>query len=77
MLALVAGVAIALGALAWVLWPVVRPGPAPAREVALDAAPASPASAMPMQVVCPVCGPRPEPDARVCSTCGRVLRDKD
>jgi hypothetical protein len=24
-------------------------------------------------VVCPTCGPRPEPDARFCSTCGRAL----
>lgn len=71
MLALVAGVAIALGSLAWVLWPVVRPGPAPVR----GAAPTSPASELREQVVCPVCGPRPEPDARVCSTCGRVLAD--
>ena len=25
------------------------------------------------QMVCPSCGPRPEPDARYCSTCGRDL----
>jgi predicted nucleic acid-binding Zn ribbon protein len=25
-------------------------------------------------VACATCGPRPEPDARFCSTCGRVLR---
>jgi hypothetical protein len=24
-------------------------------------------------VVCPTCGPRPEPDARFCSTCGRAI----
>jgi hypothetical protein len=26
-------------------------------------------------VPCPTCGPRPEPDAIFCSTCGRYLRD--
>jgi hypothetical protein len=25
---------------------------------------------------CPTCGPRPEPDAVFCSTCGRYLRDR-
>jgi hypothetical protein len=25
---------------------------------------------------CPACGPRPEPDAVFCSTCGRYLRDR-
>jgi len=25
---------------------------------------------------CPVCGPRPEPDAVFCSNCGRYLRDR-
>ncbi|MGH7616781.1 MAG: double zinc ribbon domain-containing protein [Gemmatimonadaceae bacterium] len=25
---------------------------------------------------CPSCGPRPEPDAVYCSTCGRYLRDR-
>ena len=25
---------------------------------------------------CPTCGPRPEPDATYCSTCGRYLRDR-
>lgn len=25
---------------------------------------------------CPTCGPRPEPDALYCSTCGRYLRDR-
>ena len=25
---------------------------------------------------CGTCGPRPEPDARYCSTCGRYLRDR-
>jgi double zinc ribbon protein len=25
---------------------------------------------------CPTCGPRPEPDAVYCSTCGRYLRDR-
>lgn len=28
------------------------------------------------QVACPVCGPRPEPDAVFCSTCGRYLHDR-
>jgi Double zinc ribbon len=27
-------------------------------------------------VPCPTCGPRPEPDAIFCSTCGRYLRDR-
>ncbi len=27
-------------------------------------------------VPCPECGPRPEPDAVFCSTCGRYLRDR-
>ena len=28
------------------------------------------------RVACPTCGPRPEPDAVYCSTCGRYLRDR-
>jgi hypothetical protein len=28
------------------------------------------------RIACPTCGPRPEPDAAYCSTCGRYLRDR-
>ncbi len=84
---------LAVGCLAYVLYPIVGPalrGAAPPKRAAVpDGAPlrdvtdeeieaairfyrvthapgASPA-------VCPVCGPRPEPDALYCSSCGRAL----
>ena len=38
-----------------------------------EAAREEPASSLPSGVVCTVCGPRPEPDAVFCSTCGRPL----
>lgn len=69
MLPILAGLAVALVALAWVLWPVVRPG------VSGPEARTQPgAASVAVAPVCPVCGPRPEADAVVCSTCGRVLR---
>jgi len=34
---------------------------------------AAPASGQPAPPPCPMCGPRPEPDALFCSTCGQAL----
>ena len=56
MIALVIGYAVALGAAAWVLQPIVR-----------GAGAATPPAD------CPNCGPRPERDARFCSSCGAPL----
>lgn len=88
MTALLAGTVFALGALAYVLWPLIgrRPTPHPRPEVsaaasvedtrdaaAYDLAEAEIRRARSQQRVCPVCGPRPEPGARYCSRCGAVL----
>jgi hypothetical protein len=89
---LIVGTVLALGALAYVLWPLVaadgrgaqRVGPS---QLPSEAAPASPAPAPsaedPIEAeirraraqlrVCPSCGPRPEPGARYCSSCGAAL----
>ena len=62
MTALLVGTLLALGALAYVLAPLFTDAGASARDAAtvyVDA--------------CATCGPRPEPDAIFCSSCGRFL----
>lgn len=89
MTALIVGTVFALGAVAYVLWPLIVGGPKrhPPPEssgatasvedtrdaTADDLAEAEIRRARSQQRVCPVCGPRPEPGARYCSRCGAVL----
>ena len=102
MTALVVGTLLALGALAYVLWPLIAadgrgapPGAQPregdeAAPMARHTAQAeaamqgnTPAEEDPAEAeirraraqtrVCPTCGPRPEPGARYCSSCGAAL----
>jgi len=47
--------------------------PAPSETTADDAVEAEIRRARTQLRVCPVCGPRPEPAARYCSRCGRLL----
>jgi hypothetical protein len=66
-LALVVGTLLALAALGYVLWPLIKA----AEED--DAAEAEIRRARAQLRVCPDCGPRPESAARYCSRCGRAL----
>ena len=85
------GVALALGCLGYVLYPIVvgrgtgraepasgssPAGPGPLRDVTddeIEAAIRSYRTAPATTAICPVCGPRPEPAALYCSSCGRRL----
>ena len=85
--ALLLGVALSVAALAYVFYPLVHPPrrSAPTRRDAgatravtdeeLDAAIRSyrDGNGLGTEPVCPVCGRRPESDARFCSNCGRQL----
>ena len=62
MTALLVGTLLALGALAYVLAPLFTNVAKPADSVGAT-----------YEGVCATCGPRPEPDARYCSSCGRFL----
>jgi len=84
MTALIIGTVFALGALAYVLWPLIagragggakspRPPESSGVGAVDDLAEAEIRRARAQQRVCPVCGPRPEPGARYCSRCGAVL----
>jgi ribosomal protein L40E len=88
MLTLLVGTALALGALAYVLYPVFVSDdagptePSPRREPrAPDEAATPPGDAAEalieryraQVVTCPTCGARPEPAAVFCSSCGRRL----
>ncbi len=53
--------------------PVVAEGDTPARVVDEDHVEAAIQRARDAQRACEVCGPRPEPDAVYCSSCGRYL----
>jgi hypothetical protein len=83
--ALIFGIVLAVGTLAYVLWPLVprgritRSGAASGRtravsdeeiEAAVRAYRETRAGGGP---VCPICGPTQEPDAIFCSRCGRRL----
>ena len=46
---------------------------AEANEGRDDGSPAGVVGTVPASAICPVCGPRPEADARYCSSCGRHL----
>jgi hypothetical protein len=59
-MAIAIGYALALGVAAWVFAPVFR-------------AWSEPGGAVGAPQVCPTCGPRPEADARYCSTCGQPV----
>lgn len=62
---MLAGMAVALAVLAYVLYPLIKATPsASGRSAAAD----RPAPG------CIECGARPEPDAVFCSSCGRPLR---
>jgi hypothetical protein len=64
MIAMLAGLALALASLAYVLYPLLRASPPRThRSVQGDAA----------MVTCSACGARPAPDAVFCSSCGRPL----
>lgn len=83
MTAVIVGALLALGALAYVLWPLVvrrtRPTEvSPADEPGSGSEENDPAEeairrARAQQRVCPDCGPRPEPAARYCSRCGKAV----
>jgi hypothetical protein len=79
---LIVGAILALGAVAYVLWPLVaRRTRDTAAAVDMrereggddDPAEAAIRRARAQHRVCPECGPRPEPAARYCSRCGRAL----
>lgn len=53
----VALVSVAAAIVAWVMWPIVRSVRTPAQSLGVGPR-------------CPNCGPRPEGDAKFCSTCG-------
>ena len=92
MTALVIGAVLAVGALAFVLYPIFfgatpRPlfPPAAMRREEVSAGTASGADDEIEAAVrayraqhpgCPDCGPRPEPDAVFCSNCRRYLHDR-
>lgn len=54
----------------------VSAGASPAAGVVVDAVEAAIQRARSNQKQCGVCGPRPEPDATYCSSCGRYLPEK-
>lgn len=64
MTAMIAGMALALVALAYVLYPLIKAAPPTVRRAAPGDTSAPDCSA---------CGARPEPDAVFCSSCGRPL----
>ncbi len=64
MTAMIAGIALALVALAYVLYPLIKAAPPAVRRAALRD---------PSVPGCSTCGARPEPDAVFCSSCGRPL----
>ncbi len=63
---LAVGTVLALGALAFVLWPLIG-------DAQVDDADSARQRANAAQRVCDQCGPRPEPDATYCSHCGNTL----
>jgi len=63
---LAVGTVLALGALTFVLWPLIG-------HAQVDDADSARQRAGAAQRVCDQCGPRPEPDATYCSQCGRYL----
>jgi rRNA maturation endonuclease Nob1 len=69
--ALFIGVALAVGALLFVLYPLLRG--APSAKPPADAAEEAVRRYRQRRGACPTCGPRPEPDAVFCSSCGRYL----
>jgi hypothetical protein len=87
--ALLAGVSLAVAALAYVLYPLFAAGGTgigqvaptttprgPGREVTdeeIEAAVRSYRARESTGIACPVCGARPESDAVYCSSCGRQL----
>ena len=88
MMALAIGILLAIGALAWVLYPLFAAPAASARTLdptkevtsvpppsdALDPAEAAVLRYRTMRRSCPRCGPRPEVDPTFCSSCGDYLR---
>jgi len=81
--ALIVGSLLALGVLAYVLWPLLvrrtrHTAVSPADERGSGSEENDPAEeairrARAQQRVCPDCGPRPEPAARYCSRCGKAV----
>lgn len=63
---MLAGIAVALVAVGYVLQPLLRSG----RSV-----PPPSAGTIGARPACPECGARPEADAVFCSSCGRMLGD--
>jgi hypothetical protein len=88
---LAVGVVLAVACLAYVLYPLVRPGTREARSTTsrsgdplalrqvtdeeIEEAISVYRSRHSGQAACAVCGNRPEPDAIYCSSCGRRLAD--
>ena len=81
-MALTVGAVLAVACLAYVLYPLVRPGSAlasrgmrPVTDEEVEAA----IRAYRTQgsgITCAACGARPEPDAVFCSNCGRSLNQE-
>jgi hypothetical protein len=64
MTAMISGMALALVALGYVLYPLIKASPPAARRAAARDAPVP---------GCSACGASAEPDAVFCSSCGRPL----
>jgi len=81
---LLVGTALAIGALAVVLYPLffppgesAPPPSAPGAPVADDSVEAALMAFRAGRPECPDCGPRPEADSVYCSNCGRALSGGD
>jgi hypothetical protein len=74
-MALLAGAALAIAALAYVLQPLFTSGRATPPPVAVpdDEIEARVRALRERHPTCGTCGVRPEPDATYCSNCGRAL----
>ena len=79
-IALSVGAVLAVACLAYVLYPLLRPGGAaasrgkrPVTDEEIEAAIRAYRSSHGSNITCAACGPRPEPDALFCSNCGRRL----
>ena len=82
-MALAVGAVLAVACLAYVLYPLLRPGSAvasrgrrPVTDEEIEAAIRAYRAGRAGALTCAACGPRPEPDAVFCSNCGRRLGDE-
>ena len=72
---IIVGAVIALVALGFVVWPLIRgrPAAAPTETSKLDLAEQEILRYRARARACATCGPRPEADAVYCSSCGRPV----